>query len=191
MCSSDLLTRLHRTAWTRVYFSIPFADEGMARMMEPHAPSISKRFETMKALSDAGIQTGISIAPVIPGLNDEAMPELLERAWAAGSRTATFSLLRLPGSVESVFLERIQEAFPDRFVKVTNRLREVRGGRLSESTFFERQHGAGTYWQMIERLFELAKRRTGFDEAGEGLIQDTFRRPGGMQTAFFDGEEAG
>ena len=130
-------------------------------------------------------------SPVIPGLNDEAMPELLERAWAAGSRTATFSLLRLSGSVESVFLERVKDAFPDRFVKVTNRLREVRGGRLSESTFFDRQHGTGTYWQMIERLFELAKRRTGFDEAGEGLIQDTFRRPGGMQTALFDGEEAG
>lgn len=187
----DVLTRLHRTAWTRVYFSIPFADEGVARAMEPHAPSISKRFETMQALSDAGIQTGISIAPVIPGLNDEAMPELLERARAAGCRTATFSLLRLSGSVEPVFLERLKDAFPDRFVKVTNRLREVRRGRLSESAFFDRQHGTGTYWQMIERLFHMAKRRAGFHEAGDDLIPDTFRRPGGRQTTLFDQEEAG
>ena len=34
----------------------------------------------MKALSDAGIPTGISIAPVIPGLNEDDIPELLDRA---------------------------------------------------------------------------------------------------------------
>ncbi|MEY4528078.1 MAG: hypothetical protein RL768_1797 [Nitrospirota bacterium] len=187
----DLLMRLHRTAWTRVYFSIPFADERVARAMEPHAPSINKRFEIMNALANAGIQTGISIAPVIPGLNDEAMPELLDRARAAGARSATFSLLRLSGSVESVFLERVKDVFPDRFEKVANRLREVRGGRLSESAFFDRQHGTGTYWQMIERLFQLARRRAGFDGADDELIPDTFRRPGGMQTTLFDREEAG
>ena len=186
-----LLMRLHRTAWTRVYFSIPFADERVARAMEPHAPSINKRFEIMNALANAGIQTGISIAPVIPGLNDEAMPELLDRARAAGARSATFSLLRLSGSVESVFLERVKDVFPDRFEKVANRLREVRGGRLSESAFFDRQHGTGTYWQMIERLFQLARRRAGFDGADDELIPDTFRRPGGMQTTLFDREEAG
>jgi DNA repair photolyase len=187
----DVLTRLRQKAWTRVYFSIPFADDAVARKMEPHAPSVGKRFEVMKALSEAGISTGISIAPVIPGLNDESMPGLLERARAAGARTATFSLLRLSGSVEPVFLERIKEAFPDRFAKITNRLREVRGGRLSESAFFDRHHGRGTYWQMIEQLFEVARRRAGFDEDVEDVIPDTFRRPGGAQTALFDNEEEG
>ena len=182
----DVLTRLHQTAWTRVYFSIPFADEDVARKMEPHVPSIGKRLETMKALSEAGISTGISIAPVIPGLNDEAIPELLERARAAGASMATFALLRLSGSVESIFLERIQEAFPDRFAKITNRLREVRGGQLSESAFFDRQHGTGTYWRMIEQLFEVARRRVGFEDDVEEVIPDTFRRPGGVQTTLFD-----
>lgn len=187
----DVLTRLRQQSWIRVYFSIPFADDAVARKMEPHAPSVGKRFEVMKALSDAGISTGISIAPVIPGLNDEAMPELLERARAAGARTATFSLLRLSGSVEPVFLERIKEAFPDRFAKITNRLREVRGGRLSESAFFDRHHGTGIYWQMIEQLFEVASRRAGFDHDVEDVIPETFRRPGGAQTTLFDQEEEG
>lgn len=187
----DVLTRLHQEAWVRVYFSIPFADEYIARKMEPQVPSISKRFETMKALSDAGIATGISVAPVIPGLNDEAMPELLHQARMAGARTAMFSLLRLSGSVEPVFMDRIQEAFPDRFAKITNRLREVRGGRLSESAFFDRHHGTGTYWRMIEQLFEVAKRRAGFDENVEDVIPETFKRPGGIQTVLFDGKEKG
>ncbi|MEQ1795804.1 MAG: PA0069 family radical SAM protein [Nitrospira sp.] len=187
----DVLMRLHQEAWVRVYFSIPFADEDMARKMEPQVPSIRKRFETMKALSDAGIATGISVAPVIPGLNDEAMPELLHQARVAGARRAMFSLLRLSGSVEPVFMDRIKEAFPDRFAKITNRLREVRGGRLSESAFFDRHHGVGTYWRMIEQLFELAKRRAGFDENVEEVIPETFKRPGGVQTTLFDGKEEG
>lgn len=187
----DVLMRLRQNSCIRVYVSIPFVDEETARKMEPHAPSVGKRFETLKALSDAGIPTGISIAPVIPGLNDEAIPELLERAWAAGARTATFSLLRLSGSVESVFLERIKVAFPDRFAKITNRLREVRGGRLSESAFFDRHHGTGTYWQMIEQLFEVASRRAGFVCDREEVIPDTFRRSGGAQTTLFDQEEEG
>ena len=181
----DMLTRLHRTAWTRVYFSIPFADEDMARGLEPHAPSIGKRFETMKTLSEAGISTGISIAPVIPGLNDEAIPELLERAWAAGAGTATFILLRLSGSVEPVFLERVKELYPDRFGKITNRLREVREGRLSESSFFDRHHGTGTYWEMVRQLFEVSRRRAGFEREVEEVIPDTFTRPGGDQTTLF------
>ena len=187
----DVLARIQQKAWMRVYLSIPFADEEVARKMEPHAPSISKRFETMKALSDAGIQTGISIAPVIPGLNDEAIPELLERAWAAGARMATFSLLRLSGSVESVFLDRIKEIYPDRLSKIINRLREVRGGQLSEAAFFDRHHGSGIYWQMIQQLFEVARRRAGFESDREGAIPDTFRRPGGAQTTLFDQEEEG
>ena len=187
----DVLARLCQKSWIRVYFSIPFADDAVARKMEPHAPSVGKRFEIMKALSEAGISTGISIAPVIPGLNDEAIPELLERAWVAGARMATFSLLRLSGSVESVFLERIKDAFPDRFAKITHRLREVRGGRLSESAFFDRHHGTGTYWQMIEQLFEVARRRVGFACDREEVILDTFRRPAGAQTTLFDQEEEG
>lgn len=187
----DVLTRLRQHAWTRVYFSIPFADDDLARRIEPHAPSIGKRFETMKALSEAGISTGISIAPVIPGLNDEAIPELLERAWAAGARTATFMLLRLSGSVEPVFLERIKEVCPDRFMKITNRLREVRGGRLSESAFFDRHHGSGTYWEMVRQLFEVARRRAGFEPEVEEVMPDAFRRPGGVQGTLFDDKEEG
>ncbi len=181
----DVLARLSRDAWARVYFSIPFAAEPIARKVEPQAPSISKRFAAMKQLSDAGIPTGISIAPVIPGLNDDDIPELLERAYQAGARTATFSVLRLSGNVELVFLERMREAFPERIGKITNRIREVRGGTLKESRFFKRQTGQGPYWELIEQLFALAKRKAGFPEHDMGAIPRTFRRPGVEQGSLF------
>ncbi len=181
----DVLMKLHHEAWVLVYFSIPFASDETARKVEPQAPSIMKRFSAMKALSDAGIPTGLSIAPIIPGLNDDAIAELLERARHSGACAATHSLLRLSGSVESVFLERMQEAFPERIGKITNRLSEVRGGALTESRFFKRQTGQGPYWELIEQLFALAKRRAGFTEDVTIAAPQTFRRPGVEQGSLF------
>lgn len=181
----DLLARLQREAWVRVYFSIPFSSDDTARKVEPHAPSITKRFEAMKTLADAGISTGISIAPVIPGLNEDDIPELLGRARRAGACAATHVLLRLSGSVEPVFLERMKEAFPERIGKITSRIREVRGGALTEGEFFRRHTGKGVYWEMIEQLFSLAMRRAGFTEDEASAIPDTFRRPGVEQGSLF------
>ena len=181
----DVLVRLQQEASVTVYFSIPFSSDDIAREVEPHVPSITKRFSAMKTLSDAGIPTGISIAPVIPGLNEDDMPELLDRAYRAGARTAVYSLLRLSGSLEAVFLERMREAFPERIGKITNRIREVRGGTLSESRFFKRQTGQGPYWDLIEQLFALAKRKAGFSEDGIGATPQTFRRPGIEQVSLF------
>jgi DNA repair photolyase len=95
----EVFKQLQEQAWIRVYFSIAFADDETARLVEPQAPTVSKRFETMRILSEAGIPTGISVAPIIPGLNEEAIPELLARAKSAGATSATCSLLRLPGHV--------------------------------------------------------------------------------------------
>jgi DNA repair photolyase len=181
----DILKRLQQEASVRVYCSIPFADDEVARRVEPQAPTTRKRFDAMARLSDAGIPTGISIAPIIPGLNDEDIPDLLHRARQAGSGQAMHTLLRLSTSVESVFLERMAEAFPDRIGKITHRIREVRGGAMSNSAFFSRQHGQGPYWDTIERLFEVAKRKAGFQESIDDDTPATFRRPGREQARLF------
>jgi DNA repair photolyase len=185
----DLLQQLHRQAWVRVYFSIPFADDAVARAVEPHAPSSRKRFEAMAALTEAGVPTGISVSPIIPGLNDGDIPKLLDRARAAGASQAMATLLRLSGHVEPIFLERMTAAFPDRIAKITHRIREVREGQLTNGEFFTRHHGTGCYWTMIEQLFDVAKRKAGFPVDQEDAIPRSFRRPGMEQTALFAGAE--
>ncbi len=139
----------------------------------------------MRTLSEAGIPTGVSVAPIIPGLNEEAIPEVLKRARDAGARDATYILLRLTGNIESVFLERMAEAFPDRIRKITNRIREVRGGALTDGRFFRRHAGQGTYWDMIEQLFETGRRKAGFSDMKGPDKKDTFRRPQSGQTTLF------
>lgn len=181
----DILRRLHQEASVHVYFSIPFSDDEVARKVEPHAPSSRKRFEAMATLADAGIPTGISLSPIIPGLNDEDMPDLLARAKQAGAGEAMATLLRLSGSVEPVFMERMAAAFPDRMAKMTSRIREVRGGALSEGAFFDRHRGSGPYWVMIEQLFQISRRRAGLSALCDMPVPATFRRPGLEQTALF------
>ncbi len=182
----DVLKRLQANAWVRVYFSIPFADDAMARIVEPQAPSITKRLEAMRVLSEAGIPTAVSVAPIIPGLNEEAIPDILARARRAGAGAATFILLRLSGNVESVFFERMGRAFPDRVKKIAGRLREVREGKLSDSGFFTRHEGHGQYWQTIEQLFEVGCRKAGFPAKDRETVPNTFRRPGQQQTTLFE-----
>jgi DNA repair photolyase len=181
----EVLQQLRANAWVRVYFSIPFADDALARIVEPQAPSITRRLEAMRILSETGIPTAVSVAPIIPGLNEEAIPDILARARQAGAVAAAFALLRLSGNVESVFFERMGRAFPDRVKKIAGRIRDVRAGKLSESGFFTRHEGRGQYWQTIEQLFEVGCRKAGFPAEDDEAIPHTFRRPGPQQTMLF------
>jgi len=172
-----------------VFFSIPFADDATSRAVEPQAPLVSRRFEALRRVASAGIPTGVSIAPIIPGLNDDDIPAILERARDAGAMHASHVLLRLPGNVREVFLERIRTALPGKARKVENRIRDVRGGALNESRFFERQKGHGAFWDLIESQWQVHARRLGFEGRRVGekdRVRDTFRRPGAVQGSLFE-----
>jgi len=146
--------------------------------MEPAPAAPARRFEAMKALADAGVPVGLSLAPVIPGLNDADLPELLERAKEAGARSAFLTLLRLPAEVLPVFRERLEASFPDRAKKVWSQLVDVRGGRLNDPRFGHRMEGAGPRWKAITDLFEVTCRRLGIhtDDAPVSARPSAFRR---------------
>src|SRR5437016_9591490 len=163
----DVLRQLTEVATLTVNISVPFADNEMAHNVEPQAPSLTTRLLTIKTLAEAGIRTSVSLAPVIPGLNDDQMMEILQSARQAGAQDAFYSLVRLSGSVEPVFLERMAALYPDRIKKITHRLREVRGGMLNRTAFFERHTGKGPYAAMLEDLFTVSKRKAGFPESSE------------------------
>jgi DNA repair photolyase len=181
----DLLARLSRDAHCRVTISAAFRDDPTARSLEPGASPIGKRFEAMRALADAGIEVGVSLSPVIPGLNDDHLPELLERAKACGASYAFIVLLRLPLEVLPVFTERLREAQPLRAQKVENAIREMRLGKMNESAPGERMRGHGARWQAIEQLFRLHVKRLGLN-LGEAMAErpSTFVRPGSQLSLF-------
>ena len=156
---ADLLAELGRRAGSRVFVSIPFAERDAARAIEPWASEPAARFETLRRLSDAGVETGVALAPLIPGLNDSAIPEILERARDAGARHAFCILLRLPAEVRPVFEERLRAALPLRAERVLSSLARMRP--RGSSAFGERMRGRGAHWEVVHDLFRVTCRRLG------------------------------
>ncbi|MBL8880307.1 MAG: PA0069 family radical SAM protein [Phycisphaerales bacterium] len=161
---ASLLAQLNAAAGARVHMSICFADDARARAIEPGAPPPSRRFDAMRRLRDAGVGVGIMLAPLIPGLNDGDIPALLERAAECGASSAAYTALRLPGSVREVFLTRLREALPDRAARVEARIRDMRGGQLTDPRFVSRMDGQGPYWESVRQLFEKTASRLGLAE---------------------------
>ena len=160
----DVLVDLKRTAQASVLLSIPFIDSDLCRLIEPGAPTPERRFAAMQKLAEAGIAVGIMTAPIIPGLNDRDLPALLSRAADCGATNAAYVALRLPGSVQSVFLSRLQRLLPLRYGHVVARIREVRGNRLNDARFGHRMRGQGNYWESVRDLFQIAAARNGLSQ---------------------------
>lgn len=157
----DLLSELARRDRVRVFLSIPFADARMARVVERGAPTPARRFEAIRILSDAGVPCGVMVAPIIPGLSDRHIAAVLEQAADAGAQWAGYTPLRLPGSVRTVFLTRLNEELPDAAKRVEALTRDMHGGVLNDSRFGCRFEGQGPYWDAITQLFEKTADRLG------------------------------
>jgi DNA repair photolyase len=174
----DLLGALAAANAATATISLPFLDAARARALEPGAASPERRLRCMDRLARAGIPVSVNIAPVIPGLNDEEIPRILEAARDAGATSAAWLLLRLPGSVKAVFEERLRAALPDRAERVLHRIRETRQGRLYDSRFGSRGRGEGQYAEAIAALFDATARTKGFCRSGVDAPAPTpFRRP--------------
>ncbi|MCA8961595.1 MAG: radical SAM protein [Planctomycetes bacterium] len=185
---ADLLAELTKTSQVSVYLSIPFVDDAMARAIEPTAPAPSARFAAIRALAEAGVRVGVAVAPMIPGLNDDQVVAILERASDCGATQAFRILLHLSDPVREVFEERLRAELPLRADRVMRALRDSRGGRVRNPTFGERFIGRGARWEAIDRLFELTCRRLGLGSREEGNAHEeaiasptTFRRPGAWE----------
>ena len=174
---ADLLGALAREAFARVEVSVPFADAELAAAIEPAVAPPAIRLDAIRVLAEAGVSVGVSVSPVIPGLNDAQIPAILEAARQAGAERAWMILLRLPDEVAPVFEERLREAVPLRADKVLSAVREMRGGELYRGGFGRRMEGAGPRWQAIASVFETTCRKLGMSMGRPETKTSTFRRP--------------
>jgi len=173
---ADLLAQLAQTVGAVVYVSIPFADDALAAALEPGAASSTLRFDTLARLAQAGVPTGVMIAPILPGLGSQQIPEVLARAAQAGATRAGRLPLRLPAEVATVFEQRLREALPTSADHVLSLQRQWHGGRLNESRFGRRQMGAGAHWRVVDDLFRLHARRHGLAVGRSGEAEAVLPR---------------
>src|SRR5262249_38206422 len=156
----DVLQQLHREASVSVAVSIPFHDQELARAIEPGVATPRRRLQIVERLAAAGLRVGVSIAPIIPGL-DEGVSRVLADAAAAGAHFAGYVLLRLPGPVETVFEQRLREALALRAGTVLHRIGEPGGGKIYAPRSPPRQRGEGPYAGAVAALFGAQARKVG------------------------------
>jgi len=181
----DVLQDLARVAHVSISVSVPFWDEAKARAIEPFVTTPSRRVRTIERLARAGLRVGVMVAPIIPGLNDEDIGEVLRAARDAGATYAATTLLRLPGPVKDVFEDRLRAALPLRADRVLRRIRETRGGKMNDSRFGVRGKGEGPYAEAIGTLFAQTAQRLGLLTRSEPAdVPNTFVRPTGQLGLF-------
>jgi DNA repair photolyase len=183
----DLLSELASHTAAAVAVSLTTLDDDLRRVMEPRTSSPARRLAAVERLAAAGIPVGVMTAPVIPGLNDHELPDLLSAAAASGAGFAAYVPVRLPGAVRPIFEDWLMRHFPDRKEKVLNRIRSMRGGGLNDPRFGSRMRGEGVFAEHVARLFDLGCRRAGIERGRfPKLSTAAFRRGREGQPRLFD-----
>ena len=173
----DLLQPMAEKNLVQVFVSITTTDTDLARRMEPRAAAPARRFRTLEKLSEAGITTGVMVAPIIPGLTDNEIENIIDLASAAGADFAGYVMLRLPREVRELFKDWLETYYPLQFSRVMSYIQDVRAGNESDAAFGRRMRGTGPIANLIKQRFEKACRDHGLNRARSGLNCELFSPP--------------
>jgi DNA repair photolyase len=173
----DILAPMAEKRLANVCLSVTTLDRALSRKMEPRAATPPKRLETIRALSHAGIPTGVLAAPMIPALNDKELEKILEACRDQGASTAGYVFLRLPLELKTLFREWLEQHFPERAAHVLSIVTQAHGGKTYDSTWGKRQTGTGAYAELLRIRFELAARKLGLDRRARKPLDTTRFKP--------------
>jgi len=181
----DIIKELASMNLVRVFTSITSLDEGLRQVMEPRTASYRSRLKVVETLSKEGVPTGIMNAPLIPGLNDMHMHDVLKSASDAGAKWAGYTMVRLNGAIGNIFKDWLYKAFPDRADKVWHQICECHDGQVSDSRWGNRMVGDGKYAELIRDQFKLYCRKYNLNEDRSELNATLFRRLKNKQLSLF------
>jgi DNA repair photolyase len=173
----DILGRMAERGLVKVAMSVTTLDRDLARRMEPRASTPPRRLEAIRQLTEAGVRTGVIMAPIIPALNDSEIERVLETCRDAGAKEAGYVVLRLPLEIKELFREWLMTEFPDRAQRVIKILQSMHGGKDYIAEWGTRQKGTGPYAEQIAMRFRLALKRLGLNERRLSLRTDLFQPP--------------
>jgi DNA repair photolyase len=184
----DLLAPLAERRLVSMALSITTLDAELARTLEPRTATPAAKLRAVRELTAAGIPVRVMVAPIIPGLTDSELPAILAAAKDAGACGAGYVMLRLPLSVEPVFLEWLRTHRPLAAEKVEGLIRQMRGGKLYSAEWGKRMTGSGPYAAGIARTFDVFSEKLGLSAPWQPLDSSQFRPPQvpGAQRRLFD-----
>ncbi len=145
----DLLVELSHRAACTVHISVPTVDEDAWRALEPGTAHPLQRLRAVRILTDAGVQAGVLMAPVVPGLTSQ--PAKIERTIKAiadhGARFCGGMVMHLEGGTRDHFMRFLSESFPDLAPRV-NRL-------------YTDKYAPKAYRDQVDRVMALLRQRYG------------------------------
>lgn len=118
---ADVLARIATTAHVTVHLSLITVDRALARRIESRAPTPDSRLRALRRLSDAGVEVGINIMPVLPGITDSPLgiEAVVQAVAAAGARYVNSCALRLQTDARERYLHMLAREFPELTARYT------------------------------------------------------------------------
>lgn len=181
----DVIQELNKHNLVRVFSSITSVDEGLRRLLEPRTATYKSRLKMIETFSSHGVPTGIMNAPLIPGLNDMHISNVLKAASEAGAKWAGYTVVRLNGAIEGIFKDWLYKAFPDRADKVWHQIEACHNGQVNDSRWGNRMVGDGKFAELIKTQFKLYCKKYGLNQTEMEWNTKDFRRVRNGQLPLF------
>jgi DNA repair photolyase len=110
----DTLAEINEV-YASISFTVTTADDALAAKIEPFASRPSARFAAMRALADRGIQTGVTLMPVLPFIEDtpENITAIIEQAAANGASYVISSMgMTMRDRQRAYYYDKLDKLFP-------------------------------------------------------------------------------
>jgi DNA repair photolyase len=179
----DIITELAKLNLVHVYISITTLNEELRQLLEPRTVTSLQRLKVIEKLSKAGVAVGVMTAPIIPGLNNHEIPNIIKAASEHGAIAAGYTVVRLNGALGGIFEDWIRKTFPDKADKVLNQIKDCHGGNLNNSEWGSRITGKGNIAENIRQMHVLACKKYFSGRKMPPFDKSLFRR-GGQATLF-------
>jgi DNA repair photolyase len=169
---AGLLARISRHNQVRLTLTVTTVNAALARLLEPLAPRPELRFAALRTLSRAGVECGVALSPLMPGINNqpESVDSVASEARAAGARYLMGHPVFLQSSASGVFLPFLDAEFPQ--LAGSYRRHFSRWARIR-----------GEYPERIQKMVRQARER-------HGLVGSPYWQPAVAQGMFDFGPQA-
>lgn len=149
---AELLARISRNNQIRLTMTVTTSDTALARLLEPLAPRPELRLAALRTLTQAGVECGVALSPLMPGINDqpESVDALARQASSAGARHLTGHPVFLQPSAAAVFLPFLDAEFPQ--LAASYRRHFSRWARIR-----------GEYPERVQRMLQDTRKRHGME----------------------------
>lgn len=174
----ELLQEMGKKKLVSVLLSVTTLNEDLRRAMEPRTVSGHQRLKVIRTLSEAGIRTGVMLGPMIPGLNEHEMYDIMKAGSENGATFSAYTFIRLNGSIKEIFKDWLYKNFEARADKVWHLIETAHGGKVNDSRWGVRMRGEGPVAELVKQQYKKYNRLFGLNDERWELDCSKFRRPG-------------